>query len=154
MEATPSTWLRSRGFVGGGLKFNQVTVRFYPSPSQRLFPASCKMRQRNRFPFWILSDFIQPLHFFYGFISWDWFRLVPLWGREAWSYFVLGLLELINVFCLFVAKNWNYLKILVGGKSTRYDSTLCSLWLILIKNDIIEWYDANSVRSASPFPTV
>ncbi|KAL7089308.1 hypothetical protein ACP275_13G179600 [Erythranthe tilingii] len=47
MEATPSTWLRGRGLVVGGLKFGQVIVRFYPSPSQRLYPASCRIRHRN-----------------------------------------------------------------------------------------------------------
>ncbi|PIN23433.1 Actin filament-coating protein tropomyosin [Handroanthus impetiginosus] len=45
MEATPC--FLGRSFAGGRLKWSQVMVRLYPSPSQRLFPAFCRMRQRN-----------------------------------------------------------------------------------------------------------
>ncbi|GFP91279.1 probable starch synthase 4 chloroplastic/amyloplastic [Phtheirospermum japonicum] len=47
MESTPSTCFLGRGLVGGGLKRRHVILRFNPSLSQRLYPASCKMRQRN-----------------------------------------------------------------------------------------------------------
>ncbi|KAL2494575.1 putative starch synthase 4 [Forsythia ovata] len=45
-----STCFLNGGWYAGGIKFNQVNVRFYPSPSHRLLPASCKMRQRNFSP--------------------------------------------------------------------------------------------------------
>ncbi|KAL2475065.1 putative starch synthase 4 [Abeliophyllum distichum] len=50
MEAKLSTCFLNGGWYGGGIKFNQVNVRFYPLPSHRLLPASCKMRQRNFSP--------------------------------------------------------------------------------------------------------
>ncbi|KAL8460875.1 hypothetical protein ACS0TY_032391 [Phlomoides rotata] len=47
MESAPSTCFLGWRLVGGGLKCSQVIVRFHPSPSRRLYPLSCKMRQRN-----------------------------------------------------------------------------------------------------------
>ncbi|KAL3643611.1 putative starch synthase 4, chloroplastic/amyloplastic [Castilleja foliolosa] len=47
MESTLSTVFIGRGLVGGGLKPTHVIVRFNPSLSQRFYPASCKIRQRN-----------------------------------------------------------------------------------------------------------
>ncbi|KAL6546414.1 putative starch synthase 4, chloroplastic/amyloplastic [Orobanche minor] len=46
MESSPSTCFLGRNLVGGGFKCS-VVVRFYPSSSQRFYPASCRMRQRN-----------------------------------------------------------------------------------------------------------
>ncbi|XP_012072082.1 probable starch synthase 4, chloroplastic/amyloplastic isoform X1 [Jatropha curcas] len=49
MATKPSTWFLSQGFTAFNCNRNenkQTTVRFF-LPSQKLLPASCKMRQRN-----------------------------------------------------------------------------------------------------------
>ncbi|CAA0823706.1 Probable starch synthase 4-chloroplastic/amyloplastic [Striga hermonthica] len=47
MATTPSTCFLGRGLFDGGLKCGLFVVRFCPTPSQRLFPASCRMRHRS-----------------------------------------------------------------------------------------------------------
>ncbi|KAJ8545339.1 hypothetical protein K7X08_017922 [Anisodus acutangulus] len=50
MEMKLSNCLPTQKWCGGGAPFSrQVNVRFYPLPSQRLLPASGKMRQRRNF---------------------------------------------------------------------------------------------------------